>query len=160
MPQPSCPLKLSSTGLGSLRGYYGFLSHKVHGRSQATPRINESCFFFCQGLTDSSGEFWLRLSLKCACFLYKAEAHLHNKQKDKVNNFCLDFPRSASLVDMARTLWHHLTQEWTQTLGLLSTSKRGHFFEMWWLPRMTFSFKLHGYQRSPGREVNRANSHS
>lgn len=81
-------------------------------------------------------------------------------KKDKVNNFCLDFPRSVSLDDIARTLWHHLTQEWAQTLGILSTSKTGHLFEMWQLPRMTFSFKLHGYPMSSGQRCSRANSPS
>lgn len=130
--------------------WLGCLSYKVHDGSQVTLRMNKKPLL---SEFDGNGEFWLRLSLKCACFLTKAEAHLHNKQNDKVNKFCLDFPRSFPLDSISRTLWHHLTQKWTQTLGILSTSKKGHFFEMWWLPRTTFSFKLHGYQKSPGQEV-------
>lgn len=49
---------------------------KVRQRQELTKIL-----FFGQGLTDSSGEFRLKLSLKCAYFLSKAEAHLHNKQK-------------------------------------------------------------------------------
>lgn len=64
---------------GQFGGCYRSLSHKVPGGSQATARINENSFFAWVWLT-AVVNFDL-YSLKCASFLSKAEAHLHNKHK-------------------------------------------------------------------------------
>lgn len=119
-----------------------------------------SFFFFPQSLTDSRGEFWLRLSLKCTCLLSKAEAHLHNKQKGKVNNFCLDSPRSVSLDDTERTLWHTSPRSEPKHWGSFQHPKRvtslkcDEFLE--WLSHLNYE----DIREAQARRWSRANSHS
>lgn len=80
MPWPGCPLELSTPAWGQ---FGRSLSSRVHSASPAPPRMHGK-------LSVSVWWQWGLLipqSWKCACFLTKAETHLHNKQKDKVNNF-------------------------------------------------------------------------
>lgn len=138
---------------GQFGGCCEYFSQKVHGESQATPRINKNSFFLVRVWLTAVVNFDLNWVWNVLVSSPKLRPICTTSKKDKVNNFYLDFLRCVSLDHIARTLWHQLTPKGTQTLGILSTSKKGHFFEMWQLPRMTFSFKLHGYQRSQGQKV-------
>lgn len=103
----------------------------------------------------SSGDFWCHRAWNVLVFSPKLRPICTTSKKDKVNNFFWQLPKvvffSGWLPKNSVTPPHPGVN--SNTGDSFNTQKGSLLWNVVTPPRTTFSFKLQGYQRSPGQEV-------